>query len=167
AGTSRQAAGKRNGACVVWDLTTRQRLAEFDLPATSAATAPAAVFSNEGSRLLVATTRQGDRPVLVFAGFDVKAAKKLAEVEDPTAAGNIFWAVGDDTWAEAASSAGRVWLVDYATGQIGEDIDNLPARGESPLTGPIAFSPDGKRFAIGVVGEQYTTYGVRVYDWPT
>ena len=31
----------------------------------------------------------------------------------------------------------------------------------------MVFSPDGKRFAIGVVGEPFTTYGVRVYDWAT
>jgi WD40 repeat protein len=55
--------------------------------------------------------------------------------------------------------------VDYATGQLGDDIEKIPARGEPPVYGPVVFSPDGKRFATGVVGEPFTTYGVRVYDW--
>ena len=42
----------------------------------------------------------------------------------------------------------------------------VSVRGEAPVSGPLVFSPDGKRFAIGVVGQPYTTYGVRVYDWP-
>ena len=29
--------------------------------------------------------------------------------------------------------------------------------GELPVQGPVAFSPDGKRFAVGVVGQPYTT----------
>jgi WD40 repeat protein len=65
-----------------------------------------------------------------------------------------------------ASNAGRVWKVNYAKGQIGKDLDKLSGRGEAAVHGPIVFSPDGKRFALGVVGQQYTTYGVRVYDWP-
>jgi WD40 repeat protein len=64
-----------------------------------------------------------------------------------------------------ATTLGRVWTVDYATGRIGEDIEALPTQGETPLYGPVVFSPDGKRFATGVVGEKFTTYGVRVYDW--
>jgi WD40 repeat protein len=75
-------------------------------------------------------------------------------------------AVADDTWVVVSSTSGRVWAVDYANGQIPDDIDNIPVRGEVPITGTVEFSPDGKRFAIGVVGEPFTTYGVRVYDWP-
>ena len=75
-------------------------------------------------------------------------------------------AAADNDWMVAATSAGRVWAVNYAKGRVGKDLDRLPVRGELPVQGPVVFSPDGKRFAIGVVGQQYTTYGVRVYDWP-
>ena len=56
--------------------------------------------------------------------------------------------------------------MNYAKGEIGKELDRVPERGEPPLQGPIVFSPDGKRFAIGVTGQPFTTYGVRVYDWP-
>ncbi len=65
------------------------------------------------------------------------------------------------------SSTGRMWTVDYAHGQIGEDFAKVLPRGEAPFHGPIAISPDGKRFAVGIVGEPFTTYGVRVFDLAT
>jgi WD40 repeat protein len=164
---SRQANGKRSGSCVVWDLTTRQRVAEFDIPASGTALAPMGVLSPDGNRLVITTVRNADaKQVLVFTGYDLKTGKKLAEVEDPAATGTVSLGAADDSWVVAASTSGRVWAVDYATGQIGEDIDNFPVRGESSFMGPVVFSADGKRFATGVVGEPFTTYGVRVYDWP-
>jgi WD40 repeat protein len=51
-----------------------------------------------------------------------------------------------------------------AKGKIEDDIDKVEVRGEPPLSGPIVVSPDGKRFATGIVGEPFTTYGIRVYD---
>jgi len=164
---SRQPEGKRFGSCVVWDLATEQRIAEFDIPASSTAAAPAAVISPSGAKLVLATTRNlGGQQVLVIVGYDLKTGKKLAEVEDTNVVGTVTLAAADDTWAVVASTSGRVWAVDYATGRIGEDIDNLPVRREPPVYGPMAFSPDGKRFATAVVGEPFTTYGVRLYDWP-
>lgn len=55
--------------------------------------------------------------------------------------------------------------MDYATGKATEEIDKLPVRLEAPVNVPVVFSPDGKRFAVGVVGEPFVSYGVRVYDW--
>jgi len=163
---SRQVEDKRSGSCAVWDLTTQRRVAEFDILASANALAPSGVLSPDGSRLVVATVHSGDnKQMLLFAGYDLKTGKKLAEVEDPTATGKVTMAAADDTWLVIASTSGRLWAVDYVTGEIGADIDNLAVKGESPFTGPVVFSPDGKRFAIGVVGEQFTTYGVRVYDW--
>jgi WD40 repeat protein len=75
-------------------------------------------------------------------------------------------AAADETTAVLTSRSGRVWSVDYVHGRVEEEIDRLPVRGEAPLSGPVVFSPDGERFATGVVGEPFTTYGVRVYDWP-
>ena len=54
--------------------------------------------------------------------------------------------------------------MDYAAGRIDEDIDTVPARGDVAVHGPVAISADGKRFATGVAGRPFATYGVRVYD---
>jgi WD40 repeat protein len=164
---SHQGEGKRGGSCVIWDLASQQRVAEFEVAGSPNASAPGAVLSPDGSRLVLATGRSREgRQVLLLVSYDVKTGKKLAEVEDPAATGNIHLVVADDRWVVGTSTSGRVWAVDYVNGQVGQDIDNLPVRGESPLTGPVVFSEDGKHFATGVVGEQYTTYGVRVYSWP-
>jgi WD40 repeat protein len=168
---SRQTAAKRTGSCVVWDLATEQRVAEFDIPATATPAAPGAALSPSGDRIVIVTTRVAatGRQALILTGFDLKTGKKLGEVEDASAlAGTVTVtvAVANDTEAVVASSLGRVWAVDYVKGQPAKEFDRLPVRGEPPVHGPVAFSPDGKRFATGVVGEPFTTYGVRVYDWP-
>jgi WD40 repeat protein len=166
---SRQAEGRRFGYCVIWDIATRQRVAEFDIPATNSASAPIPALGPDGTRLAIVTlTRNAaGNLVLMVTGFDVKTGKKVGEVENPAGTAGTLWiAAANDTSAVLASSAGRVWSVDFVAGKVGEDIDNVQVRGELPLTGGVVFSPDGKRFAIGVVGEPYTTYGVRVYDWP-
>ncbi len=159
---------KSPGACVVWDLANRQRLAEFDVEPSDIAAAPTAVLSPDSSRLALVTVRITEgKPALLFAGYDLKTGKKLAEVEDQLpATGQVSVVAADKDWMVAATTAGRVWTVNYARGEIGKDLDRLPVRGEAPFYGPLVFSPDGKRFATGVVGQQYTTYGARVYDWP-
>jgi len=46
---SRQAAGKRAGACVVWDLETQKRLAELsDITPSSTPKAPMGLLSPDG-----------------------------------------------------------------------------------------------------------------------
>jgi hypothetical protein len=162
----RQGEGKRSGSCVVWDLATRQRVAEFDVPPSDTAAAPAAVLSPDGRRLVVAVVRHPvGHQALLIVGYDLKTGKKLAEVEDPNVSGSVSLAAADETWVVAVCTSGRVWAVDYAAGRVGEDIDNLPVRGEPPVGGPVVFSPDGKRFATAAAGEPFATYGVRVYDW--
>jgi WD40 repeat protein len=167
---SRQSAEHRSGSCVVWDLGTQQRVGEFEIPPTDTPAAPGAALSEDNSRLVVVSLRRRavDGPALVLTGFDVKTGKKLGEVETPAGSGtvSVTVAVADEDAAVITSTQGRVWWVDYVAGKVGEDLDRLAVRGEPPIQGPIAFSPDGKRFATGVVGEPFTTYGVRVYDWP-
>ena len=166
---SRQAEMRQTGSCAVWDLMTQQRVAEVDVPASSNAAAPIGAMSQDGTRLIIATPnrRPTGKDMIVLAGFDLKNNKKLAEVEDPLAGGNVSIVVADDNAAVLTSTLGRVWSIDYVAGRVEKDIDRLPARGENPISGTVVFSPDGKRFAIGVVGEPFTTYGVRVYDWAT
>jgi WD40 repeat protein len=167
---SRQAGDKRTGSCVVWDLATERRVAEFDIPATATPAAQGAALSPSGNRIVIVTTRvtATGRQALVLTGFDLKTGKKLGELEDASAVAgkvSVHVTVANDTSAVVASSLGRVWAVDYVNGQMGQEFDRLPVRGEPPVHGPLVFSPDGKRFATGVVGEPFTTYGVRVYDW--
>lgn len=159
---SRRPPHGRTGACVIWDLLTQQRVAEFDVPGTANPTAPVAALSPDGSRLALMSVSRA----LMVTGFEVKTGKKLADVEDfVAAAGTMSIVVADDTFAVIASTSGRIWAVDFVKGQIEPDIDKMVAQPDPPICGPIVFSPDGKYFATGVVGEQYTTYGVRLYDW--
>jgi WD40 repeat protein len=160
------AAGKRTGMCVVWDLTTQARVAELETPNVTVPGGLVACFSRDGNRLVIVAFANSPRglPVLTLVGHDLKTGKKLATVEDPSASGKVTFAIADDTTMIGTSSTGRMWTVDYVAGQIGEDFPAVLPRGEPPFHGPIAVSPDGKRFAVGVVGEPFTTYGVRVFD---
>ena len=167
---SRQADNKRSGSCVVWDLATQQRIAEFDIPGSSAATAPGAAFSPSGNRLVVTTfsrTPAGGLALLMIA-YDLKTGKKLTEVEDvATTGGSLNLTLANDSLALAVSSTGRVCIVDFEAGKIGDTINKLPLRaGEAAVLGLNAFSPDGKMFATGLQGDKPETYAVRVYSWP-
>jgi WD40 repeat protein len=165
---SRQADDKRSGSCVIWDLETQQRVAEFDIPSSANSGPPAGALSRDGTRLVVITAAHSavGRQVFLIVGFDLKTGKKLAEVEDPAASGTMSVVAADETNAVIVSSTGRLWSVDYANGKVGGDIDKLPLRGEANSS-PVVFGQDGKRFAVGVIGDELETYGVRVYDWPS
>jgi WD40 repeat protein len=165
---SRQADDKRSGSCVVWDLATQKRVAEFPVPSSPTGGPPGGAMSRDGSRLvLITATRNAvGRQVFMVIGYDLTTGKKLAEVEDPAASGTMSVVAADDTHAVLVSSNGRLWSVDYVNGKVGPDIDKLPLRGEAHQS-PVAFSSDGRRFATGVIGEEFETYGVRVYDWAT
>jgi WD40 repeat protein len=165
---SRQAATGRNGACVIWDLATQQRIGEFSIVPSGNAAAPTPILSSDNTRLAIVTLRnQPGRSALLFVGYDVKTGKKLAEVEeDVLVPGSISIAAADPSSIVVASGSGRLYSVNFEKGRVGADFDNIPARGEPPVNAPVVFSADGKRFAICVVGEPFTTYGVRVYDWP-
>lgn len=160
----------RPGSSVVWDLATQQRVIEVEIPRSPNGT-PAAVLNHEGTRLVVASAGRSETggAVLVVTGWDLKTGKKLGEVEDAIrASGRIHVTAVGESSAVLVSSTGRIWAADYAAGRVEKDIDKLPVRGllgETMATCPAVFSADGKRFAVGVVGERPETYGVRVYDW--
>jgi WD40 repeat protein len=167
AAIAKPAVGKRTGMCVVWDVLSQKRVAEMETPNVVPGSSILGVFSPDNSRLVLAafSNTPGGGRVLVYVTHDLKTGRKLATIEDPAAAGTVSLAIANDTTMIAASSNGRLWTVDYVNGKIGDDIENLiAAKGEPPYHGPIAVSPDGKRFATGIVGEPYTTYGVRLYD---
>lgn len=166
---SRQAGNKRTGSCVVWDLDRMERIAEFDVPASATPTAPGGGISPDGTRLLVAVQipKPGGVAFLSYVGYDLKTGKKLGEVEDNLASGNIHITVVDQSRAIVSSSTGRVVVVDYEAGKIGKTIDKLPTRGELAVGTKVVVSPDGKLFATGMVGDKQETYAVRVYEWPS
>jgi WD40 repeat protein len=165
---SRQADTKRAGSCVVWDLTTQQRVVEFELPISRGGVTPLAHLNQEGTRVVVLTVSRNavGQDVLVITGFDAKTGKKIASVEDPSPTGTHHMAAVGENSAVLVNAAGRLWTADYVAGRITE-IDKLPAQGEAAVYSHVVFSQDGKRFATGINGEVFETYGVRVYDWET
>ncbi len=163
---SRQAGTNPHGLFVLWHLAARRRLAEFAVPPSGNAASPMAALSPDNRRVVISTIlrRPSGKQVLRVTGFDVKTGKQLAEVEDIDIRSNVMLELADATTAVFVEATGRAWTVDYAKGRVEPEFDRLPTRGE-PRSGPIAFSPDGKRCAIAVGGTPFTTYGVRVYDW--
>jgi WD40 repeat protein len=165
---SRQPEGQQEGSnIVIWDLLTQQRIAEFEGPGSDGPTAPGAIMSADGNRLAVIAPRRGPdgRQFMKLAGYDVKTGKPFGEVDDMTAKGTMTFGFIDEAKVVVTSTAGRIWSVDLAAGLVENDIDKVPSKGEPPLNGQLAISPDGKYFAVGCVGEPFTTYGVRLYDW--
>jgi WD40 repeat protein len=162
----RRGGGKQTGICVVWDLASRQRVMRLDIPPSVHPSPPTVLFSPNGTRLVIASlaTNPEGKTILMVAGYDLKTGKKLGEVKDETVAGQILLAAANEKLV-VSSSTGRLWSVDYAGGRIEDDIEKVDPRGEPAFHGKMVFSDDGKRFAIGTVGEPFTTYGVRVYDW--
>jgi WD40 repeat protein len=159
---------KRSGAAVVWDIAAERRVVEVETPPSSMA--PQASMNAEGTRLVILThTRNAEtgQEEVVVTGWDTKTGKKLGEATDPTALEIVYVTATGENSAVLASRSGRVWSVDYVAGKVSKDFDKLPVRGEIPVYGPVAFSPDGKMFATGLPGEKIETYGVRVYEWPS
>jgi WD40 repeat protein len=130
---------------------------------------PIGVMSPDCSRFILGSPiigREGRRCFAII-GYDLKTGKKLGQAEDEGVIGTLSMAAADNKTIILMSTSGRVWSVDYENGKVEADIDNIPVLGEAPVWGNIAISPDGKRFAFGVVGEPYTSYGCRVYDLPS
>jgi WD40 repeat protein len=165
---SRQAPGKRTGLCVLWNLTTRKRVARFDIPPTANTSAPWAGLSPSGNRLAVVAVAQdpGGGAMIVVVGYDVKTGKKISEVKDRSITGSISMAAVSDETLVAVSNTGRVWSINYSEGRVEKDIETEIGRWDSTSGRQVTISPDGKRLAIGVVSQPFTTYGVRIYDWP-
>lgn len=170
--TTSRGDGQRGGMCCVWNLETQRRIVEFELPPSIAAVAPGANVSPSGKRILVLTTNRkstGAGEVMTMTAFDSATGKRLSGVEDPSARGTVAVTAINDTTAILTATSGRIWSVDYAAEKVGDTIDTIPGRpfGEPANSNVMAVSPDGKYFAIAVVGEQQETFGVRVYEWPS
>jgi WD40 repeat protein len=152
--------------CVVWDLVTRQKVIEVELP-VHPGSPPRAAISPSGKRLV--TTYHVQTPpnkdlVLMVTGWDLKTGKKLAEVEDTEQGGHVFVAAVDDSHAIVSSGTGRLKAYDYEIGRPGEVLDVDRPMGEL-LTQPVVVSPDGKRFVSAGAAEEAGMYSVKVHEW--
>jgi WD40 repeat protein len=158
--------GKQTGTGYVWDLETRGKLLECEVPPT--VMAPAAAISADGSRLIVLTHDRDEArgTVVRVTGWDLKTGKKKGEVIDPHPLEVVFVTAAGGDAAVLVGRGGRLWSVDYGTGAVGKDIGKLSFRGDPAGHHPVVFAPDGKRFAVAVSGTKPELFGVRVYDWP-
>jgi WD40 repeat protein len=160
-------AGTATGTAAVWDLATRKKVVEVELPFTHG-NGPGAAVSPSGERLVVArftTSADGNRNVMTVTGFDVKTGKKLGEVTDNAKPFPLFAAAADEKMVLVSSVTGHIRAYNFEDGKAGDEIE--PAANRVDSGGTIVFSPDGKRFACGVPTERSDIYGVRVYDWPS
>jgi WD40 repeat protein len=155
------------GTATVWDLVGRKRAAAVEFAVAGSGPA-AAALSPSGDRLVVARTARAadaDRVVLVVSGFDLKTGKKLGDYEDHTGGAVASVTAASETTAVVAFATGRVRLVDFVDGRGGDEVEKGGRR--EPGAGPLVFSPDGKRFAVGVETDRPDVFGVRVYAWPS
>jgi WD40 repeat protein len=166
---TKQAPGRANGACVVWDLNTQKRVVQLDLPGTTEATSSPVSATPDGKRIVVASLRKNTEGALTltFVPIEIPSGKRLPPVADPTVAGTCRFHAIDEGRVAIYSNFGRLWTIDCANALVEDDLDKLPVRGEPPFHGPMAISPDGKLLAVGIVDEPFVRYGVKVYDLKT
>ncbi len=156
-----------------------------------------AAFSPDGTRLLTVVgvsakrpARGAERPAglpdpyLVFAGWDVATGRKLGEWVERGVNRIEVVAAASGTSAVVTSPAqtnGRdpmmpdhhLWALDFEAGRRGDEIDGVKFGrrsldwGSTTVLGPVAFSADGKRFAVGGPFGDDGEVGVRLYDWPS
>jgi len=158
---------KLPGKCAIWDLENQKKVIEVELP--GGGYSAAAGLSPSGERLVTAvyTLPQpgAGRGALIVTGWDLKTGKPLAQAQDVEAVGgSMELAVASERTVIITTGRGRVRLFDYESGKGGDEVEPAGGRvGEGNC--PIVFSPDRKRFAIATM--EGTSYGVRVYDWPS
>jgi WD40 repeat protein len=155
------------GSCAVWDLEGQKKLGEVEIPPSSSGMSSAAL-SPSGERLVVAAYSFKDKnpaPKMVITGWDLKNGKKLGSVEDAKLTGQVQIATADETTAIVASSQGKARLINFESGKLGDEIESPQNAGYAPT--PIVFSPDRKRFAMGVGLPAQQDFGVQIHEWPS
>jgi WD40 repeat protein len=159
---------KKTGVCVAWDLAAQKKLGEVELVGPIAPAA-AAAMSPSGTRLVTAgyVFNPGVPQTLVITGWDLKTGKRLGQVEDTNATGQVFVAAASESSAiVSTATGGRVRRYDYEAGKVGDEIEWIKARA-ADAAGPVVFSADGKRFAVAIASDERDVFAVRVYDWPS
>ena len=160
----------------VWDVTSGRCLAELPININrSGDEALTADFSPSGNRLVTVVYGRNDNReselhwFLRVTGWDLRTGKQLGEFTHACSfTDSLSVAAGDESGAVLAF-CGQIWGADFERGQLGFKIDRIgPQQRVTPLKGfcQPAFSPDGKRMAVGVEDDPPGVYGIRIYDWP-
>ncbi|HYH67936.1 MAG TPA: hypothetical protein VD866_24780 [Urbifossiella sp.] len=156
------------GRWAVWDLEASRLAGEGVLGAGSMSPVGAAL-SPSGRRLVTACT---DRTLpgavgTVFAGWDVATGKQLAAVVDARAAYGGSLSAVTESMAVLRTSGGGLFLVDYAAGRLGEQIEAGPKGGPGAVfAAPVVRDPAGTRLAATWNDPTNSAFGARVYGWP-
>ena len=105
------------------------------------------------------------RPAMAITGWHLKTGKKLGTVRDVKMNGQVHLTAASETTAIVAATEGKPRLIDFEIGKFGDEIEMPQGSAYAPT--PIVFSPDGKRFAMGVGLEEPSAFGVQIYAWPS
>ena len=141
----------------LWDLGSGKKTATLSLPKGEGPLTRIKQlrFSPDGKSLALASTNKGN--VIVF---DVASGNRLTSMAGVNSVayqlafspdgGTLALAVGP-----AAKSAHAVQLWDIATGKLLRTILDLPRMSPNTMVGALAFSPDGKMLAFGILDRVY------------
>jgi WD40 repeat protein len=161
----------RKPFCRVWDLEGQKKLGEVEIPTVLGRVT--AAISPSGERLVVAAyldDKRGNFPAtIVIEGWDIKTGKRLGTVEGPKLVGDIQIVAASESIA-IVNTQGKARLIDFESGKLGGEIESgleHDALNKPHMTSPVVFSPDRKRFALGVGTENAGPFGVRIFEWPS
>jgi WD40 repeat protein/tRNA A-37 threonylcarbamoyl transferase component Bud32 len=133
-------------AITVWDVSTGQRQATYELPAPADGRIEKITFSRDGDRLAWETFGE-------IVVFDLSAQKQLAEIKEESEQNAYSLEFSPDSRLIACGRNGPSSLWEIATGQ---EILALVKEGRADC---FAFCPDGRRIAVGT-----DTGVIRVFD---
>ena len=142
----------RSKKVALWDLTTKQQIAELPVSAPTRLLA----LSGRGSRLATSTRgAQGDPVVEIW---DTNGPAPRATFRQPGPLYSLALSP-DGTLLATFDSQGRIVLKEWASDRTLTNFSVLFPRHQ---TGRLAFSPDGERLAVG---EDYGR--ISLLDWRT
>lgn len=164
------------GGGAVWDLGTRRKVIDLELPKSMPFGGdPAGTFSPSGERLITVTSNRetSKQPEkMVVTAWDVKTGAKLSSVELPGATGRPALTAADEKAAltivrtvRGKDVSLRLAVVDYATGKLGAELDAVPRDPAGAAYGPIVFNPQRTLFAVGGPFGKEGEPAVSVYEW--
>ena len=136
----------RTGRVIVWDLANDEQINTFQVAEPSEL--QQVYISPDGGRLV---TVNFDTSVYVW---DVFAGQKLLTLPRPDT-DNSLWFSADGKWLAIADCNGTVVVRDLASGE-----EKLRFSGTSACIKGVAFSPDGKLFAVNA-GDR----GLKILDF--
>ncbi len=139
-GKTLASAGPKGGV-TVWDLATARQTATVSLPPGRLT---AMALAGDGKTLAVAFGQSGKPPEVRLLGIENKRDRVLA---GPPAESCTLLTFSLDGAAVAGAAGKEVRLWDVPSGKLRGTLPRLVSKVES-----LAFSPDGKRLAVGTGG---------------